>query len=356
MVTCCYYHPKVEGPETCRRCMIPLCADCVSDRYCPDCLEMAQYVRVGHTGKKQGNLVVQDSVRRGSLTRQLMINRLANNVLAEMPPVLPPARKAVPSRKQAKVRRTAPAVPVAASVVGILFAFSLGTFFARPPAQAQAPRAAAVEAVSEAAPASDEVADEVPIANRQTEYQVAEIGRFSASGSGAAARAAQPVNYAQPARQETDLVPSLPSAQRPGRVAYGYPEHRPHQLQALAALAEQPAVEVAEVPDLSSPARTERQEAAAPRPAVAMTWPVAGNTLRMTSFVKVQVTSPGQVSVLNVTVDGRTVAPLDAVAGRNEIAVDTTKLANGEHRIQVMAMTRGGDLITSDAVPVSVVN
>ncbi|MBM3270284.1 MAG: hypothetical protein FJZ01_21830, partial [Candidatus Sericytochromatia bacterium] len=154
---------------------------------------------------------------------------------------------------------------------------------------------------------------------------------------------------------------SLPAAPRAGGVAYGYPASRqggrPPQLQALASLAEHDssAGEGYQVPALEAPPAS-RPEAAAPRPALSLTWPVAGNTLRMTSYVKVGVTHPGQVSVLNLTVDGRVVAPVDVVRGRNEIALDTTKLANGEHRLQVMAMTAAGDLITSAAVPVVVVN
>ncbi|MBM3271495.1 MAG: hypothetical protein FJZ01_27985, partial [Candidatus Sericytochromatia bacterium] len=150
---------------------------------------MAQYVRHGHSGKKQADLVVADNVRRASLTRQLMINRLANNVLSEMPPVLPPARRAAPSRKRgAKVRRGSAGMPVAASVAAIICAFSLGTFFSRPPAEAVTPHqsgqailpgapVAAAEAREAAAPA----ADDVPIANRPTEYRVADFGRFSAA-------------------------------------------------------------------------------------------------------------------------------------------------------------------------------
>jgi hypothetical protein len=378
MVTNCFYHPKVEGANTCRRCMIPLCEECTTERYCPECHKMAMYVRDGQSGRRKANLVVEDNQRRASLTKQLMINRLAKNVLADLPAATPVRGTAASPRAPGKIgrgwkasaskrnpgTRTNGLASLAASALALVCAFSLGSFFSRPPAQAAGtsdqaqavvPGTAANEAIS---PSSD---DYVPVANRPEALSTVRIADYSSASGGQVAypvrpaianRAPEPAPaqaYHRPV--EPGFVPSLPKLPK----AYAAPAY------AAPAYAEADAVVVPDLPAVppayhpAAPA-AHPVRAAAPRPTLALAWPVAGNTLRMTSYVKVNVANPGQVSVLNVTVDGRTVAPLSSVGSRNEIPVDTTQIANGDHRLQVMAMTESGDIVASDPVTVTVSN
>lgn len=377
----CFYHSKVEATGACRRCMIPICEECTRERYCPECHKMAMYMRQGQSSQRQPNLVAMDQERRASVTRQLMINRLAGVVLAETRAEEPPAARkraaAAPRRAVAK-KRAKPVAPIAASVLALIAAFSLGTFFSRPPAQAVVapavaeaadPASAEAEMVGDSAeqPAAYEAEAEAagPAARPEVSYAEVPANRLIAQD---VAMPRREPHHAAGAVHHAAVVPSLPQAPRShvgpnGRAA----------LQALAAQG-QPAVHAPEeealVPDLpAAPAAGAHHADAAPagngaatiaradvHPTVAMSWPVAGNTLRMTSYVKVRVTNPGQVSVLNVTVDGKPFAPVQAVSGRTEIPVDTTRIPNGDHRIQVMAMTESGDIITSEAVPVTVLN
>ena len=78
--------------------------------------------------------------------------------------------------------------------------------------------------------------------------------------------------------------------------------------------------------------------------------------MRLTSYIKVRVQDPGAVSVLSVAVDGKTVGKTDTVRGQTEIPVDTTTLANGNHELQVLAMTQSGGMIPAAGVPISVFN
>ncbi len=391
----CFYHPKVESSSACRRCMIPICEACTRERYCPECHKMAMYVRQGHSGARQPNLVVEDNQRRASLTKQLMINRLANNVLADMPGAQQAgsragqqARKPAPARRGPVRKSGVPLAPIAASVLALVGAFSLGTAFTRPPAQAVGGAGQAISADAIATRGSAAVA-EAPTgtgaedpdaangvaapAPREVSYSYAEVPDHRLGGHDTATmprRPGQGGTVAEPG--QSGLVPGLPRPPRDfaGQAAQGAAQDQAYlAYQAQAAAAEHQGYEPA-VPDLpAAPAGAATRQAYAPageavavvahanvRPSLSLSWPVAGNTLRMTTYVKVRITNPGQVSVLNVTVDGKPFAPAQSVSSRTEIPVDTTRLPNGDHRIQVMAMTEGGDILTSDAVPVTVQN
>ena len=378
MVTNCFYHPKVEGANTCRRCMIPLCEECTAERYCPECHKMAMYVRDGQSGRRKANLVVEDNERRASLTKQLMINRLANNVLSELPAAAPAVRKAATASRRPAPKGRKPAgshlVSLAVTGLALVCAFSLGSFFSRPAATAAEGRVSQVAEVLHATHPSSE--DYIPVANRPEALATTRIADYSPRsadmayahpGASASSRhhEAGKATAVSGRFAEAGLVPALPRAPR-GYASLGHstgqaPEHRQAFAAPAYAEAEPTAVLVPDLPAVPSayqhaaPA-AHPVRAAAPKPSLALTWPVAGNTLRMTSYVKVNVANPGQVSVLNVTVNGRTVAPLASVGSRNEIPVDTTQLANGDHRLQVMAMTESGDIVASEPVTVTVSN
>lgn len=402
----CFYHSKVEATGACRRCMIPICDECSRERYCPECHKMAMYMRQGYSGSRQPNLVAQDNERRASLTRQLMINRLARNVLDDLSSSQSPSSRGssrAPRRRSAK-KHPKPVAPVAASVLALVAAFSLGTVFSRPPAQAVAGAragSAAIASVADVQDRAEATSDTLAALDSPGEAMAARAYDDAGDSSepGHAAKAHRPaISYAavpenrlvaqdsameRPASRDvrtgaapdgfapTGAVPGLP------RAATRAPGQRGRAvLQALVAQAQPPQTvpgEEALVPELpaapvdfpalrppAAPPQSTRGQAAAnhadARPAVAVSWPVAGNTLRMTSYVKVRVTNPDRVSVLDVTVDGKPFAPVHEIAARTEIPVDTTRLPNGDHRLQVMAMTESGDIITSEAVPITVLN
>ena len=356
----CFYHPKTDGVAACKRCMIPLCEGCLQDRYCVECHKMAQYVLHGRSGKKHGDIVAEDNVRRGSLTRQLMINRLAGQVLAETPMASMPAFARKPIRKKAGKQEKDQRAAMLLTGAALAMAFGLGAMVSRPTAQA-ADTPASVETM-------DVTADR-PVGTVHAPDSFHDLGRSYAAAAAAVANdkpAEQARDHAEaPAYRVPALahrtVASQPAVQPAAPAGYQVPALTSDQVSAPAMRAPRPELppQTAWIPvpegDTQSDAPSQPKAHAA-RPTVALAWPIAGNTLRMTSYFKVHVTGANQVSVLNITVDGKPIAPVSQVTARNEVPIDTTRLGNGEHRLRVVAMTESGDTISSEEIPVSISN
>lgn len=364
MVTC-FYHPKDPAAMACKRCMIPICDACQDERYCPECLKFVKYMRTGVSGARPAGLVQDDNKRRGSITRQLMINRLADSVLEDSTPRRGPARK--PDRPTPRGSMS-PNLAVVAGAVALVGAFALGALTSHRPAlasaAAQAPSqpAAQAPAAPAAAPAgnvwsSGRQPDAVPPVDRtdfQSPARPAEAPAQAIVQPVVQQVVAQPVSP-QLAPAQVNYIPVTSQSgwvQADSRPApASVPRHAPIPVARRLDLPPQSAW----IP-VGQRAQASRPSAAAPAPSVALTYPVAGDTLSLTSYVKIAVSHPDRVSVVSVAVDGKVVGKVDSVRGRTELPIDTTAISNGNHQLQVLAMTSSGQLITAAAVPISVLN
>ncbi|MBU6427754.1 MAG: hypothetical protein KGR26_01965 [Cyanobacteria bacterium REEB65] len=345
--------------------MIPVCEACCTERYCPECAKLARYMREGISGTKQASLVESDNRRRGSLTRQLMINRMANSVLADVEPARRSRRRPLAPAENSTLRSGSRNVLAFLSGASLVGAFALGALTNHVPA-ASASQSQAGSTTHENLGAAafvhepDQVAGQRLVAGGLAPELPVRQTTLPAPGEPAPAEA-QRIQFVRVARQST-WIPVAASAQyHPVREQSGWiaenraPEFVPVKEQSGWIPADTGAARAANSP-VGAGTAVAAAEAPHPRPKLSVEWPISGNTLRLTSYVKVAVAHPEQVSVLSVAVDGKTMGQASAIQGRTELPIDTTKLPNGDHVLSVLAMTQGGDLISSANVPISVFN
>lgn len=356
----CYYHPKIEAIAHCQGCKMTICCHCVEADLCPDCAKLRRFVQRGFSGARPPRLVEPPAPKR-SVTMELMLDRLQRQVFSESesqhrPDKLPrklidkEARAGSPRRnlKKTSVKARQPMAygflmpsvaplirvsrsPISRMAVLMLIAFSLGTFFARQGSvsatvpSAEAPMAHPIE--QELEPRDPQAVSvqykpvyiHVPVRQGQTLVSTPRAGMPAAVRPAAAPRAAEapvsPKAATYPIASRQKFAPAPEAAQ-----------------------------DSLPAPEAALPSRLE------------VAFPHPGNIVRSTSMIRVRVSNPGKLALVNLALDGKPIKAVPEIAELLEVPLDTTAFQNGDHALQILAMEVDGTIRSSETVPITIRN
>ena len=382
----CYQHPKLEAVAHCRRCKLPVCCHCRDGEYCPDCTKLNRYFELGYSGRQQPKLI--EPVVMKSRTKELMIQRLqaqAYDADAASIRDAKAGKRPSPRRKPIKTRQDVsygPLLPGLSPLIRVtrspwslaaaiaVTAFGLGSFFTHPRTTYAEPNrpatAAPAEPTVEMAPVQVGHSAEPPVGLRMPPA----IGLHPAAWERTFVAYRQTAVPLQPTKAVRPLLPHYAPAfataagPTPAQLAQKAPTASvsPHVMAAAwRAVVRRHTVVTEPLKTWDAPPATPEAVATpvaarVPAPKVEIAFPSPGGTIRSTSYVQVRIDKPAHLKEVFLMVDGHP-APATLVArSALEVPLDTTNFRNGDHFLKVIAHQEDGQVVSSDEVPVAIVN
>ncbi len=375
---CCFYHPKIEAVSTCQSCKMTICFHCVEEDLCPECIKLKRFMARGYSGARPPQLVEAPAPKR-SVTMELMIERMQQQVFAEDNPSHRPhatrkssasattknragnasrppegyidtearagsKRKGTKKSAPAKTRRAmsygflmpsvAPLIhvsrsPISRMAVLMLVAFSLGTFFARQGSvSATVPSAETPIVHVQEQDLAEAISVDRPVSIQYKPVYIhvpVRQGRSLASTPRAGMPVAAPA-AASPARPAASVLPKAVSYPIASRQKFSAP------------------VEPAAVPLPEGPAKLD------------LDFPHAGNIVRSTPLIRVRISNPAKLALLNLALDGKPIKAVPQISEQLEVPLDTKGFSNGDHTLQILAMEIDGSIISSQEIPITIRN
>ncbi|MBI6546356.1 MAG: hypothetical protein HY692_06145 [Cyanobacteria bacterium NC_groundwater_1444_Ag_S-0.65um_54_12] len=327
----CFFHPKQESSELCKLCGLPICEACCQERYCPACYKLVKQLRKGQSDTKKPSLKREEATAGVSLTRQLMVSRLSAQVFPEdSSKSVFPARRIKVAASRGRNIRNQQCHEKALANHGKEKSFNYGMLWG-----ALLVLLVTVIASQLGSRLIARTAD-FPLLTRES------IRRSPASN--------------------TEATPALSAGSWSSNSAIASP-NIPGQLTGTAPLLSALAPDTsADYPEQKKQdphhARSAGGEGARPielcykPPTALISWPTAGNTIRLVTYFKIHLTHPEKFAVLQLAIDGKSGNTLPTSGERIEWPLDTSRLTDGEHTFQVLGMTDSGELISSEPIAI----